>query len=74
MRYLSGQTDLPLTLGQMIETSKSQQRVMDAERSQHTLGYVSDVPVQVSEFRRIQVTTKQKRLIVQARDRYWARR
>ncbi|MFN7993301.1 MAG: VWA domain-containing protein [Bryobacteraceae bacterium] len=48
--------------------------LQDELRSQYNLGYVSDVPVQVSEFRRIQVTTKQKGLIVQARDRYWARR
>jgi len=43
-------------------------------RSQYNLGYVSDVPVRVSEFRSIQLTTKQKGLIVQARDRYWAKR
>jgi len=43
-------------------------------RSQYNLGYVSDVPVRVSEFRSIQLATKQKGLIVQARDRYWAKR
>src|SRR5581483_777516 len=32
IRYFSRQTDLPLTLGLMIDTSMSQQRVMDAER------------------------------------------
>ncbi len=43
-------------------------------RSQYNLGYVSDEPVRVSEFRRIQLTTKEKGFVVQARDRYWARR
>ena len=43
-------------------------------RSQYNLGYVSDVPVRVSEFRTIQLTTKQKGLVVQARERYWAKR
>ena len=43
-------------------------------RSQYNLGYVSDVPVRVSEFRSIQLATRQKGLIVQARDRYWAKR
>ncbi|HEU0121768.1 MAG TPA: VWA domain-containing protein [Bryobacteraceae bacterium] len=42
-------------------------------RSQYSLGYVSDTPVQLSEFRRIQLAVKQKGLTVQARDRYWAR-
>ena len=32
IRYFSRQTDLPLTLGLMIDTSLSQRRVMDAER------------------------------------------
>jgi VWFA-related protein len=43
-------------------------------RSQYNLGYVSDVPVRISEFRRIQLTAKSKGLTVQARDRYWAQR
>jgi len=43
-------------------------------RSQYSLGYVSDEPVRVSEFRRIQLSAKQKGLVVQARDRYWAQR
>ena len=38
------------------------------------LGYVSDVPVRISEFRKLQISTKQKGLTVQARDRYWAQR
>jgi len=43
-------------------------------RSQYSMGYVSDVPVRISEFRVIQLATKQKDLVVQARDRYWAQR
>jgi hypothetical protein len=43
-------------------------------RSQYNLGYVSDMPVRVSEFRTIQLAPKQKGFSVQARDRYWAKR
>jgi VWFA-related protein len=43
-------------------------------RSQYNIGYVSDEPVIISEFRKIQLTTKEKSLLVQARDRYWAQR
>jgi VWFA-related protein len=48
--------------------------IEDELRSQYNLGYVSDTPVRISEFRRIQLSTKEKGLIVRARDRYWARR
>ena len=48
--------------------------IQEELRSQYSLGYVSDEPVRVSEFRSIQLTAKQKGLVVQARDRYWARR
>jgi len=43
-------------------------------RNQYSLGYVSDKPVTLSEFRSIQLTAKQKGLLVQARRRYWAQR
>ncbi len=43
-------------------------------RTQYSLGYVSDKPVRVSEFRGIQLTLKQKGLVAQARHRYWAQR
>jgi len=43
-------------------------------RTQYSLGYVSDKPVRVSEFRAIELTVKQKGLVVQARRRYWAKR
>ena len=48
--------------------------IQDELRSQYNLGYVSDKPVELSEWRKIQLTVKQKGLNVQARDRYWARR
>lgn len=43
-------------------------------RSEYNMGFVSDQPVRVSEFRSIQLATRQKGLVVQARDRYWAQR
>jgi hypothetical protein len=48
--------------------------MQDELRSQYNLGYVSDQPVRVSEFRKIQLATKQKGLVVQARSSYWAQR
>jgi VWFA-related protein len=48
--------------------------IEDELRSQYSIGYVSDQPVRISEFRKIQLTTKQKGLTIQARDRYWAQR
>jgi len=48
--------------------------IEDELRSQYDLGFISDQPVVISEFRKLQVSTRQKGLIVQARDRYWARR
>jgi VWFA-related protein len=41
-------------------------------RSQYSIGYVSDRPAQISEFRKIQLTVKKPGLTVNARDRYWA--
>jgi VWFA-related protein len=43
-------------------------------RSQYNLGFVSDQPVRVSEFRKLQLTTNRKDLVVDARERYWAQR
>jgi VWFA-related protein len=48
--------------------------IQEELRSQYSIGYVSDQPVHISEFRKIQLATKQKGLVVQARDRYWAQR
>lgn len=43
-------------------------------RTQYSLGYVSDKPVTVSEFRGVRLTTRRKGLVVQAREKYWAQR
>lgn len=56
-----------LTIGQIFS-------LIEAElRNQYSIGYVSDKPCTISEFRKIQIETKQKGLMVQARPRYWAR-
>ena len=68
------------TGGGFFEVSKKQRieqvfdLIQEELRSQYSMGYVSDQPVHISEFRKIQLTTKQKGLVVQARDRYWAQR
>jgi VWFA-related protein len=41
-------------------------------RSQYSIGFVSDRPTNISEFRKIQLTVKRPALVVQSRDRYWA--
>ena len=48
--------------------------IQEELRSQYNLGYVSDVPVRISEFRKLQLTTTRKGLAVQAREKYWAQR
>ncbi|MFN0166734.1 MAG: VWA domain-containing protein [Bryobacteraceae bacterium] len=48
--------------------------IQEELRGQYSLGYVSDLPVRISEFRKIQLTTTHKGLAVQARGRYWAQR
>ena len=50
------------------------QAIQDQLRSQYNLGFVSDVPVRISGFRRLQLTAKAKGLVVQAQSRYWAQR
>jgi VWFA-related protein len=68
------------TGGGFFEVSKSQtldqifDHIQEELRSEYSLGYVSDEPVRNSEFRRIQLTAKRKGLVVQARNRYWAKR
>ena len=68
------------TGGSFFEVSKKQpvDRMFDILqeelRTQYNLGYVSDKPVTISEFRAIQLTAKQKGLVVQARRQYWAQR
>jgi VWFA-related protein len=46
--------------------------IQDDLRSQYSIGFVSDRPASVSEFRKIQLTVKRPALVVQSRDRYWA--
>jgi VWFA-related protein len=43
-------------------------------RNQYSIGYVSDLPVRISEFRKIELSVAKRGLIVESRDRYWARR
>ncbi len=43
-------------------------------RSQYNLGFVSDQAVRISEFRKLQLKTKTKGLLVQSQTRYWAQR
>jgi VWFA-related protein len=46
--------------------------IQDELRSQYSLGYMSDRPVRIPEFRKIQLKANDKGLVVQARERYWA--
>ncbi len=68
------------TGGDFFEVSKKQsiQQIFDLIqeelRSQYSLGYVSDEPVHISEFRKLQLSTKQRDLVLQARNKYWAQR
>ncbi len=47
--------------------------IQDELRGQYNLGFVSDQPPRDMEFRELQLKTSEKGLIVQARDRYYAR-
>ena len=66
--------------GSFFEVSKKQtvERIFDILqqelRSQYNMGYVSDKPATISEFRAIELTVKQRGLVVEARRQYWARR
>jgi VWFA-related protein len=68
------------TGGSFFEVTKKQPvdkifEILEEElRTQYSIGYSSDKPVTVSEFRTIELTAKQKNLIVQARHQYWAQR
>ena len=65
--------------GGFFEVSKKQPidqvfAILEEElRNQYSLGYVSDKPATISEFRAIQLTVRPQGLVVQARRRYWAR-
>jgi VWFA-related protein len=66
------------TGGGFFEVSKKQpiDRIFDAIqdelRSQYSLGYVSDKPPTIGEFRKIQLKVGTPGLVVQARNRYFA--
>jgi VWFA-related protein len=68
------------TGGGFFEVSKKQSlddiftQLQEELRSQYNIGYVSDQPVSISEWRKVQLTTRQKGLTIQARGRYWAQR
>jgi VWFA-related protein len=61
------------------EVSKKQgieqiyQAIQEELRSQYSLGFISDQPNEISEFRTLKLSTKQKGLVVQSRERYWAK-
>jgi hypothetical protein len=57
-----------LTLNQVFDS------IQEELRSRYSLGYVSDEPVRISEFSGIKLTTRRNGLVVQSRDKYWARR
>jgi VWFA-related protein len=67
------------TGGDMFSVSKKMsldsiyESIQEELRSQYSIGYVSDVPVRNPEYRKIRLAARQKGLIVQARDRYWAK-
>lgn len=46
--------------------------IQDELRSQYSIGYVSDQPPTIGEFRKLKVQLDRPGLTVQARDRYWA--
>jgi VWFA-related protein len=66
--------------GSFFEVSKKQTidqifAILEEElRTQYNLGYASDKPVTVSEFRNLELKVRAKGLAVQARKKYWARR
>jgi VWFA-related protein len=49
------------------------QSIEEELRSQYSMGFVSDQPPEISEFRNLKLATKQKGLVVQTRERYWAK-
>jgi len=75
LQKISGQTG-----GDLFEVSRKtslDQIFSDLEtelRSQYSIGYVSDHPVTLSEFRNVYLAVKPKNLVVEYRHRYWAKR
>ena len=73
LQHLSRETG-----GGYFEVSKKQsidqifEAIQDELRSQYSIGYVSDKPPTIAEFRKIQLKVARPGMVVQARDRYWA--
>jgi VWFA-related protein len=67
------------TGGAFFEVSKKQgieqiyEAIQQELRSQYNLGFISDQPGEISEFRTLKLATKQKDLVVRSRERYWAK-
>jgi len=49
------------------------QAIEEELRSQYNLGFISDQPNEISEFRTLKLTTTRKDLVLQYRERYWAK-
>jgi len=49
------------------------QAIEEELRSQYNLGFISDRPNEISEFRSLKLSTKRKDLVLQYRERYWAK-
>ena len=49
------------------------QAIEEELRSQYSLGFISDRPSEISEFRALKLITRKKGLVVQCRERYWAK-
>ena len=49
------------------------QAIQEELRSQYSLGFISDLSSPISEFRALKLSTKRKDLVVQSRERYWAK-
>ena len=68
----------PIASGGFFEVTRKEsiddiyRRIQEELRNQYSIGYVSDLPVTISEFRNIQLTVKKAGLTVNARNRYWA--
>ena len=68
------------TGGRCFEVSKSLsieqifRTIQDELRGQYNLSFVSDVPVRISGFRRLQLAARTKGLVIQSQTRYWAQR
>jgi VWFA-related protein len=61
-----------LEVTRSLNISQAFERVQLELRSQYSIGYVSDDPVRMEGFRRIDLRAKRAGLTVQARTRYWA--